>query len=228
MVSWRLTALAAGTLLVAAPARASTISCFGEMRGADCQSLEGFVWPEDSHPTVSALCTACPSPNDAGIGCVDFFPRRNGLTGNGLYLQVESRRYGSEYFEETSTMCGAERVYRYIGPLEPGRVHTVVYPGMNHWSSGNPNLPFTVQFRVAGEPRDPPPPALRDAAVDASADASTGGASADASTGDENPPRPPRPARRSGCSFVSGAPPATAPLLLLLCLLGVKARRSAR
>jgi hypothetical protein len=218
MMRWRLAALLAGTLLVAAPARASTTFCVGEMRAPDCQSLAGFVWPQDSHPTFSAFCMGCSHYGDGGGGCIDLHPQVGPAPGGGLSLQVGNRTYGGEYFEATKILCGIERLYRYVGPLEPGRVHTVVYPGIPQ-SALNSSAPFTVQFQVAGDPRDATPAEDASRAVDASADASMG---------DQAPPPAPRPAKRGGCSFAPRDTPATGALTLLACFLGARAFRRRR
>jgi hypothetical protein len=216
MVRWRLAALA-GTLLMALPAHASSTFCEGQMRAPDCQGRAGFVWPEDSHPTVGVVCIACSINGDGGGSCIDIYPDLISVVGNSLFVQVENRTYGSEYFEETKIRCDRERVYRYVGPLEPGRLHVVVLPGMSRMSVSN-LARFTIPFQVAGEPRDL-------GRFDASAPPVD--AFADASMVDDDPPRPPRPAQHSGCS-IAPRDTAAAPFALLVCLLVVSARRHGR
>ncbi len=157
--AWASLLVAASVFLVLAAeerAEASTQRCAGSIKFTDCSTPPpGHVWSSNSRPTFTAICEGCALPsNDAGASCVTFYPQ--GGVGFVLKLRVGGETYGGQYFEEVGIMCGDERpdfsaparLFRYTGPLVPGLLHEITYPGaIRHGSSE----PYTVRFMVGPE-----------------------------------------------------------------------------
>jgi len=203
-------------LLVGTDASASVLRCWGVMRTSDCKETSQS-WPATDHPTFGVACEACASFPDGGR-CMPLDPGSQGFS-----LRVAGRSYGGEHFEMLGTSCGLEKLYRYNGPLEPGRRHEIVYPGNVDYSQP---VRYVLAFDVDVAPT-----------VDAGSD---GGMESDAHAdeprdtrraeaavdGNADPGRAPGGGRDGGCSHVPGAPGTKIPLvaLLALALLGLARR----
>lgn len=197
-------------LLASSPARASSIKCWGKMRLPDCS--EAGSWAADSQPTVGAACEACWLTPDGGA-CEPIGPSLQGFQ-----VQLAGRRLDGT-FTMDGRRCGDEHLVRYEGPLEPGALHEVVFPGFVDHSQPRP---FRLSFEVLAKPAFP-----RDAGADA--------APADAGRTDDPLPGPDAAsAEKPGngttgnsgsCTYGARGTAGLAPLPFLLGLLAVLGRR---
>jgi hypothetical protein len=168
-------------LMLAPPASASVIRCWGKMRTLDCRESDQF-WNPGTHPTFGAGCEACGSTPDGGGVCMPL------EVGPYLSLKVGDRSYGPEHFEALGTSCETEQLFRYKGPLEPGQSHEILLPGNVDYSRP---MRFAIPFAVTGELAIDPGPATTDTGAPATV---PGDAGAD-SAASQVLPEP------SGCSY---------------------------
>jgi hypothetical protein len=158
-------------LFATSAASASVIRCWGKMRNLDCSETDQ-LWDADSHPTFGGACEGCGYWPDGG-GCVPISAGPQGLG-----LSVEGKGYGSDHFEALSTTCGGERLFRYTGPLHPGRPHEISFPGNVDYSRP---VRFTLSFSVDDAPVVDAGAAPVDAGDDAAALVPSADAGSDAS-----------------------------------------------
>jgi hypothetical protein len=211
-----LASIALGLLVLAATdASASVTRCWGKMRTMACEETDQ-TWDADGHPTFSAGCEGCGSTPEGGA-CMPVAAGPYGLS-----LMVGGRSYGADHFEVLTASCGSDWLFRYNGPLEPGKSHEIWLPGNVDYSQPKR---FTLNFFVADAPPvdaglDAGAPAADGPAVTTSADGPPATATADAAPAS----RP----DRGGCSY---APMARPPLALagavILAVLSLR-RRSRR
>jgi hypothetical protein len=136
-------------------ALASTTTCVIEHVHPHC-ALAEQPWPPNAQPTFAMRCVGCAQalPDAANLPCSEVH-----VTPDRFSLKVEGVTLQGGRFESTSNLCpvrdfasvvssGNGTVFRYIGPLIPGKAHAIHHASHSYSYSSS----FVSSFTVSDTP----------------------------------------------------------------------------